>query len=70
MFFNKGGFMKPQVLVRMYGGKEFFVVDEGTTTEELINALLKMKNGKRILDGFIHRNNIPRKEVDYALQSQ
>jgi len=66
--------MKPQVLVRMYGGKEFFVVDEDTTTDELIAALLEMKNGQRIASGFLtkewfHFVKKERTEVDYSAQS-
>ena len=41
--------MKPQVLVRMVDDKEFFVVDEDVTADELVGALLKMKNGATIL---------------------
>lgn len=47
--------MKPQVLVRMVDEKEFFVVDEDTTTDELIAALLEMKNGQRIAFGFLSK---------------
>lgn len=47
--------MKPQVLVRMVDNKEFFVVDEDTTTDELISALMEMKNGHMIASGFLNK---------------
>lgn len=41
--------MKPQVLVSMLRDKEFFVVDEDITAEELYTAIKTMKNGEKIL---------------------
>lgn len=41
--------MTPQVLISMLRDKEFFVVDEDITAEDLLLALKTMKNGKAVL---------------------
>lgn len=63
-----------QVLVCVVDDKEFFVVDEDTTAEEIVAALKTMRNGRILLyDLFMIQltERIPqqRTEVDYSLQS-
>lgn len=68
---RRAGLHRPQVLVSVKDDKEFFVVDENTTAEELIRALRQMKNGHKILHGLfvIQQGRNERTEVDYSLQS-
>ena len=41
--------MKPVVLTSLYGNREFFMVDEKSTAEDIIKALKLMRGGYLIL---------------------
>ena len=53
----------PIVLLRFMDGREFFTIDEDTTADELVLALLEMKNGSTILHDIL-RMFTNRKEKD------
>lgn len=45
--------MKIEVMTHIWNDKDFFFVDEDTTANELVLALLKMKNGNIILHNIL-----------------